>query len=121
LNREISDYRSRPEEYRRLVADFEASLRRLMERHGDAVRAGNLYATMSCHGDPVFAALLRAAVGDRGAQLVLADLLEERGFPHAAELRSKKWNKGKLTEAQLLDHFTKPFAATRRSFSGRAI
>jgi uncharacterized protein (TIGR02996 family) len=114
-------YRTRPEEFRSLVANYAESLRCLMERHHDAVRAGNLYATMSYYGDPLFASLLRAAVGDRTAQLVLADWLEERSFPHAAELRSKKWNKGKLTEAQLLDLLSKRYAATRRSFSGRTI
>jgi hypothetical protein len=114
-------YRERPEEYRQLVAAHAASLERLLDRHGEAVGAGHLYAQMQVRADPTLLALLRSAINDRGTQLVLHDWLEERGFPHAGELRSKKWNKGKWTEAQLLDLLSKPIRTTRRSFSGRAV
>jgi hypothetical protein len=96
-------------------------MQQLAERHVEAVEARHLYATMRAHPDPSFVALVRAAVGDRAAQLVLHDWLAERGFPHADELRVKKRSKGKLTESQLLDLLTKPFDTRRRSFSGRTV
>jgi hypothetical protein len=83
--------------------------------------AGHLYAVMQAHADPAFVPLLSAAADERGTQLVLHDWLAERAFPHVEELRSKKWNKGKWTEAQLLDLLTKPFGSRRRSFSGRTV
>jgi hypothetical protein len=114
-------YRTHPEAYRELVTGHAASVQRLAARHLEAVEDGNLFATMRVHPDPTFLGLLRAAIDDRGAQLILHDWLAERGFPHADELRSKRWNQGKWTENQLLDLLTKPFASVRRSFSGRTV
>ncbi len=114
-------YRDRPEAYRELVASHEASRQCLLGRHSEAVADGHVYATMQTHPDPTFVALLSAAVGDRGTQLVLHDWLAEAGFPHVDELRSKKWNKGEWTEGQLLDLLSKPFASKRRSYSGRSV
>jgi hypothetical protein len=114
-------YRERPDAYRDLVASYEQALKCLLAPHSEGAAAGHLYAAMQVHADPAFMPLLSAAVGDHGTQLVLHDWLAEREFPHAEELRSKKWNKGKWTEAQLLDLLTKPFRSTRRSFSGRQI
>jgi hypothetical protein len=114
-------YRDRPETYRELVANHEASLQCLLARHEEAIGAGNSYATMHTDAEPGFLPLLSAAVADRSTQLILHDWLAERGFPHVDELRSKRWNQGKWTENQLLDLLSKPFTTTRRSFSGRAV
>lgn len=114
-------YRDRPEAYRELLAGYESSLQYLRKRHEEAVEVGHLYATMQAYADPHFVSLLSAAIADRGTQLILHDWLAERGFPHVDELRSKRWNQGKWTETQLLDLLTKPFTATRRSFSGRTV
>ncbi len=114
-------YRERPEAYLELVSKYETSVQWLRKQHDEALSAGNLYATMQIHSDPDFLGLLSAAVTDRATQLVLHDWLTDRGFPHANELRSKRWNQGKWTENQLLDLLSKPFTTERRSYSGRSI
>jgi hypothetical protein len=114
-------YRDRPDEYRNLVEQHAASRRCLEVRHQEAVDADDLYAVMQLRGEADFLPLLGAAIDDRTTQLVLHDWLAERDFPHVDELRSKRWNQGKWTEAQLLDLLSKPFTSTGRSFSGRTI
>jgi hypothetical protein len=114
-------YRARPEAYRKALANHETSMQRLAGRHAQAVAAAHLYSTMHLHPDPGFAGLVRAAIADPTTQLILHDWLAERAFPHAYELRSKRWNQGKWTEPQLLDLLSKPFASRRRSFRGRAL
>ncbi len=114
-------YRERPDAYRERVESHQVARECLLARHDEAVRSGHLYAVMRAHPDPSFLGLLRAAIGDRSTQLVLHDWLEERGFPHAAELQSKRWNRGEWTENQLLDLLSKPFTTTRRSFTGRLV
>jgi hypothetical protein len=54
-----------------------------------------------------------------GSSAVLPQATSQEATPNAEELRLKRWNKGMLTESQLLDLLTKPFGAKRRSFSGR--
>jgi hypothetical protein len=114
-------YRTHPEAYQKLVADHAAAMERLSERHAEGITAGNRFATIRIHPDPVFLGLLRTAIGNRETQMILHDWLAERGFPHVDELRSKRWNQGKWTENQLLDLLSKPFASSRRSFSGRTV
>lgn len=113
--------RSHPEEYRRRLDEFDAARLRLHEAHAEALSAGNLFAELRIHPNPVFLALLKGAVRDRTTQKVLHDWLAENDFPHAEELLSKKWAGGLWTEAQLLDLLSKPFSTTRRSFRGRTV
>ena len=114
-------YRERPDAFAELVARHKTSRGFLLKRHEEAIRAGHWYAVMQIHTDPTFLGLLRAAVGDRGTQLVFHDWLTEHRFPHADELRSKRWNQGKWTENQLLDLLSKPFDCKRRSFTGQSV
>jgi hypothetical protein len=66
-------YWDRPAQYEELVANYEAALKRLLVRHSEAVGAGSLYATLHLHRGEHFKPLVRAAVGDRAAQLILHD------------------------------------------------
>jgi uncharacterized protein (TIGR02996 family) len=114
-------YSHRPVAYQELVENHRAARELLLSRHEEAVRTDHLYAVMQTHSDPTFLGLLRAAIGNRGTQLVFHDWLEEHGFPHADELQSKRWNRGEWTANQLLDLLSKPFTTKRRSFSGRTV
>jgi hypothetical protein len=109
----------RPDLFQDAVERHDAALQVFLRQQEEAVAAGHVYAALSTHPDPCFQALLKAAVNDRSTQQVLHDWLEEQAFPHAHELRSKRWNKGKWTRNQLLDLLSKPFNSTRRSFTGR--
>jgi uncharacterized protein (TIGR02996 family) len=114
-------YRERPDAFAEQVARHKTSRESLLRGHDEAIRAGHCYAAMQIHTDPAFIGLLRAAIGDRGTQLVFHDWLAEHGFPHADELRSIRWNQGKWTEKQLLDLLSKPFDCKRRSFTGQSV
>ena len=112
-------YRARPDAYHDQVVKHEAALQHLRQRHALAVTAGHVYGEMEIYPDLLV--LLKAAVGDRSVQLIFADWLEEHGFPHVEELRSKRRDKGRLTANQLLDLLTKPLDCKRRSFRGSTI
>jgi hypothetical protein len=114
-------YRDRPDAFHDLVERYDSSTQALFGKHIEAVTASHVYGCMRIHPDPCFLALLKAAIDERCAQLILHDWLEEQSFPHAAELQSKRWNQGKWTFNQLLDLLSKPFASGRRSFTGRAV
>src|SRR5262249_41715918 len=87
-------HRDHPDEHEQRLACYQTAMQRLLERHDEALAAGNLYAIMRSHPDPCFVPLLRAAISDRATQLILHDWLADRDFPHVEELRSKRWNQG---------------------------